>query len=84
MMRRRTMRNKKLVLFTKRFYTAGSYIWIVPDGCTKADVCVIGGGGGGARAGGGGGGGGILDGGAGRPGGNGGDGAIIIRYYAYE
>ena len=46
MMRRRTMGNKKLVLFQKRFYPAGNYTWTVPPGCTEVDVFLVGGGGG--------------------------------------
>lgn len=57
MMRRRTMGNKKLVLFQKRFYPAGNYTWTVPPGCTEVDVFLVGGGGGGMGYGGGGGGG---------------------------
>lgn len=46
MLRRRTMGNKKLVLFQKRFYPAGNYTWPVPPGCTEVDVFLVGGGGG--------------------------------------
>lgn len=44
MLRRRTMGNKKLVLFQKRFYPAGNYTWTVPPGCTEVDVFLVGGG----------------------------------------
>ncbi len=46
MLRRRTMGNKKLVLFQKRFYPAGNYTWTVPPGCTEVDVFLVGAGGG--------------------------------------
>lgn len=49
MMRRRTMGNKKLVLFQKRFYPAGNYTWTVPPGCTEVDVFLVGAGCGGNR-----------------------------------
>lgn len=40
------MQNKKkeLQLFTKRFFPAGNYNWVVPDGCTSVDVFLVGGG----------------------------------------
>lgn len=47
---------KDLVLYTKRFYPAGTYYWTVPEGCTEVDVFLVGGGGGAANGGGGGGG----------------------------
>ena len=37
---------RKLQFFTKRFYPAGNYTWIVPAGCTQVDVFLVGGGGG--------------------------------------
>ena len=37
-MRRSMMGRKKLQLFTKRFYPAGNYTWIVPKGCREVDV----------------------------------------------
>ena len=43
-MRRSMMRRKKLQLFTKRFYPAGNYTWIVPKGCREVDVFLVGGG----------------------------------------
>lgn len=45
-MRRSMMGRKKLQLFTKRFYPAGNYTWIVPKGCREVDVFLVGGGGG--------------------------------------
>ncbi len=44
-MRRSMMGRKKLQLFTKRFYPAGNYTWIVPKGCREVDVFLVGGGG---------------------------------------
>lgn len=55
-MRRSMMGRKKLQLFTKRFYPAGNYIWIVPKGCREVDVFLVGGGGAGHNGSGGGGG----------------------------
>lgn len=43
-MRRSMMGRKKLQLFTKRFYPAGNYTWIVPKGCREVDVFLVGGG----------------------------------------
>lgn len=54
-MRRRIIDNKKLQLFTKRFYPAGNYTWTVPPGCTEVDVFLVGGGASGGNDGGGGG-----------------------------
>ena len=48
-MRRSMMGRKKLQLFTKRFYPAGNYTWIVPKGCREVDVFLVGGGCGGNR-----------------------------------
>lgn len=45
-MRRRLLGQKDKTLFTKRFYPAGNYTWIVPPGCTEVDVFLVGGGGG--------------------------------------
>lgn len=54
--RRLLTKKKELVLYTKRFYPAGNYTWLVPEGCTEVDVFLVGGGGGaGIGAGGGGG-----------------------------
>lgn len=55
-MRRSMMGRKKLQLFTKRFYPAGNYTWIVPKGCREVDVFLVGGGGAGHNGSGGGGG----------------------------
>ena len=44
------MNSKEKVLFTKRFYPAGTYTWTVPAGCDSVDVFLVGGGGGGASA----------------------------------
>lgn len=48
--RRRLLASKKkeLVLYTKRFYPAGTYYWTVPEGCTEVDVFLVGGGAGAA------------------------------------
>lgn len=94
-MRRSMMGRKKLQLFTKRFYPAGNYTWIVPKGCREVDVFLVGAGGGSYHVtsmGWSGGGGGGYGGGAGS---NiyindktqslkGGDGTVLIRYWAYE
>ena len=53
---RSMMGRKKLQLFTKRFYPAGNYTWIVPKGCREVDVFLVGGGGAGHNGSGGGGG----------------------------
>ena len=39
-MRRSMMGRKKLQLFTKRFYPAGNYTWIVPKGCREV-MCFL-------------------------------------------
>lgn len=55
-MRRRFFDKKReLEDFLIRFYPAGVYTWIVPDGCFLVDVFLVGGGGSGSSAGGGGG-----------------------------
>ena len=46
-------KNRELEDFLIRFYPAGNYTWIVPDGCFLVDVFLVGGGGGGSSAGGG-------------------------------
>ena len=46
MKRRVMMGKKKLQLFTKRFFPAGTYTWVVPAGCTEVDVFLVGAGGG--------------------------------------
>lgn len=46
MKRRVMMEKKKLQLFTKRFFPAGTYTWVVPKGCTEVDVFLVGAGGG--------------------------------------
>lgn len=38
-------KKRELVLYTKRFYPAGNYTWLVPEGCTEVDVFLVGGGG---------------------------------------
>lgn len=48
-------KERELEDFLIRFYPAGKYTWIVPDGCFLVDVFLVGGGGGGSSAGGGGG-----------------------------
>lgn len=45
-MRRRYLEDKEKQLFIKRFYPAGTYTWIVPNGCEEVDVFLVGGGGG--------------------------------------
>lgn len=40
------MASRKKVLFTKRFYPAGTYTWTVPAGCDSVDVFLVGAGGG--------------------------------------
>lgn len=55
MRRRFEYRNRELEDFLIRFYPAGKYTWIVPDGCFLVDVFLVGGGGSGSSAGGGGG-----------------------------
>lgn len=84
-MRRSMMGRKKLQLFTKRFYPAGNYTWIVPKGCREVDVFLVGAGGGcshnsGLGVPGGGGAGGNASGKSTK----GGDGTVLIRYWAYE
>lgn len=45
-MRRRFFdKNRELEDFLIRFYPAGNYTWIVPDGCFLVDVFLVGGGG---------------------------------------
>ena len=48
-------KNRELEDFLIRFYPAGNYTWVVPDGCFLVDVFLVGGGGSGSSAGGGGG-----------------------------
>lgn len=55
MRRRFEYKDRELEDFLIRFYPAGSYTWIVPDGCFLVDVFLVGGGGGGSSGGGGGG-----------------------------
>lgn len=45
-MRRSVIGNREKKLFIKRFYPAGTYTWVVPNGCTEVDVFLVGGGGG--------------------------------------
>lgn len=54
MRRRLLQKNRELEDFIIRFYPAGNYTWIVPDGCFSVDVFLVGGGGSGSSAGGGG------------------------------
>ncbi len=56
MRRRSCTGGKKLKLFTKRFFPAGNYTWVVPSGCVAIDVFLVGGGGSGSDGGAGGGG----------------------------
>ena len=55
MRRRFEYKDRELEDFLIRFYPAGNYTWIVPDGCFLVDVFLVGGGGSGSSAGGGGG-----------------------------
>lgn len=54
--RRFHSKGRELTLYTKRFYPAGTYTWIVPQGCTSVDVFLVGAGAAGQNAIGGGGG----------------------------
>lgn len=56
MRRRFEYKDRELEDFLIRFYPAGNYTWVVPDGCFLVDVFLVGGGGSGSSAGGGGGG----------------------------
>ena len=56
MRRRFENKDRELEDFIIRFYPAGNYTWIVPDGCFSVDVFLVGGGGGGSDVFGGGGG----------------------------
>lgn len=50
-MRRRFPNLKReLEQFVIRFFPAGDYTWVVPDGCTEVDVFIVGGGAGGLSA----------------------------------
>lgn len=55
MRRRFEYKDRELEDFIIRFYPAGNYTWIVPEGCFSVDVFLVGGGGSGSSAGGGGG-----------------------------
>lgn len=55
-MKRKLLGGGKKQLFTKRFFPAGNYTWVVPPGCTEVDVFLVGSGGGGNSGSGGGGG----------------------------
>ncbi len=55
MRRRFEYKERELEDFLIRFYPAGNYTWIVPEGCFSVDVFLVGGGGSGSSAGGGGG-----------------------------
>lgn len=46
MRRRFEYKDRELEDFIIRFYPAGNYTWVVPDGCTEVDVFLVGGGGG--------------------------------------
>lgn len=52
MRRRFEYKDRELEDFLIRFYPAGNYTWIVPEGCFLVDVFLVGGGGGGSSAGG--------------------------------
>lgn len=45
-MKRKLLGGGKKQLFTKRFFPAGNYTWVVPPGCTEVDVFIVGAGGG--------------------------------------
>lgn len=53
MRRRFEYKDRELEDFLIRFYPAGNYTWIVPEGCFSVDVFLVGGGGSGSSAGGG-------------------------------
>lgn len=44
MRRRFEYKDRELEDFLIRFYPAGNYTWIVPDGCFLVDVFLVGGG----------------------------------------
>jgi hypothetical protein len=46
MRRRFENKDRELEDFIIRFYPAGNYTWVVPDGCFSVDVFLVGGGGG--------------------------------------
>lgn len=46
MRRRFEYKDRELEDFLIRFYPAGNYTWVVPDGCFSVDVFLVGGGGG--------------------------------------
>lgn len=52
MRRRFEYKDMELEDFIIRFYPAGNYTWVVPDGCFSVDVFLVGGGGSGSSAGG--------------------------------
>lgn len=52
MRRRFEYKDRELEDFLIRFYPAGNYTWIVPEGCFSVDVFLVGGGGSGSSAGG--------------------------------
>lgn len=52
MRRRFENKDRELEDFIIRFYPAGNYTWVVPDGCFLVDVFLVGGGGSGSSAGG--------------------------------
>lgn len=56
MRRRFEYKDRELEDFLIRFYPAGNYTWIVPEGCREVDVFLVGGGGAGHNGSGGGGG----------------------------
>lgn len=45
MRRRFEYKDRELEDFLIRFYPAGNYTWIVPEGCFSVDVFLVGGGG---------------------------------------
>lgn len=86
MRRRFEDKDRELEDFIIRFYPAGNYTWIVPEGCFSVDVFLVGGGGSGSSTGGGGG----YGGGGGGVrysmvyAGAGGDGTVSIRGKKYK
>lgn len=52
MRRRFEYKDRELEDFLIRFYPAGNYTWIVPEGCFSVDVFLVGGGGSGGGGGG--------------------------------
>lgn len=82
MIRKRTFYTRKVadVFHQDRFFPAGNYSFIPPEGCVYIEAFLVGGGGGASRCAGGGG----SSRGWRGDGGDGGDGTVLIRYYSYK